>query len=352
MKILLEGKRIFKEETNAETKYLIFPKEKIQKYVYNSASIFIKKGDFPFPQKWGVADNFSTRELLTPINEFDSSIYEYMFITDWPLTKQLQEILDPYNIQASDDPNNPWDLNGLLRQEIIPENAQEEIKAAIAKEDLRTYEEFSVYECYSYTDGEIEEFFIINEDSDYALTLSNIISEETDYFFDIYIVETYQKETDMRIEYVFKTDEDEWFKFYSGDANDNYWILKEIYEDELEEFPLSSYTLIETEKRDIPVRKPKQDIWSFLNEDTPYDFYYSDKMFAMQILQEGGRFNLANINGKWERYTEMVLKGEEPFIKWDDLKYIGNGTRGEIKETQLTREEMMLLAVEMREKNK
>ncbi|MFU2030320.1 hypothetical protein ACM6Q8_11635 [Bacillus wiedmannii] len=41
------------------------------------------------------------------------------------------------------------DLNGLLRLEKIPQEVQDEIRGALAEEDLRTYEEFQVLVCYS-----------------------------------------------------------------------------------------------------------------------------------------------------------------------------------------------------------
>lgn len=91
----------------------------------------------------------------------------------------------------------------------------------------------------------------------------------------------------------------------------------------MEDFPLSSYIKVETAKRNIPELEDEIDFQRYFNKDTPYDFYYSDKMFALRILQDEGRFNMANINGVWERYTEMVLKDEEPFCKWDDMKYVG-----------------------------
>ncbi|EJQ32408.1 hypothetical protein IEC_05420 [Bacillus toyonensis] len=350
MKILLEGRRIFEYETDENTKYLIFSDESLKKYVYNAASIFIKKGNFPYPQKWLISDNFKTRELLTPIDDFDSSIYEYMFHIDWPLVERITQILKPYGIQVAQEPNGVRmrDLNGLLRLEEIPQEVQDEIRDALAEEDLRTYEEFQVFECYSCKEKGNEEFFIINGDND--IVLSDISYDQTDWFSDKYIVETYRKKTQSSTEYVFKTDRDEWFIYSPGDSDSNYWVLEHIYDDELEDFPLSSYIKVETEKREIPEREDEIDFQRYYNKDTPYDFYYSDKMFALRILQDEGRFNMANINGKWERYTEMVLKDEEPFCKWDDMIYVGSGIFGDIKEEKLTQEEIMNFAVEMREK--
>ncbi len=118
----------------------------------------------------------------------------------------------------------------------------------------------------------------------------------------------------------------------------------------MEDFPLSFYIKVETTKRNIPELEDEIDFQRYFNKDTPYNFYYLDKMFALRILQDEGRFDMANINGAWERYTEMVLKDEEPFCKWDDMKYVGSGIFGDIKEEKLTQKEIMNFAVEMREK--
>ncbi|EEL61830.1 hypothetical protein bcere0025_54430 [Bacillus cereus F65185] len=116
-----------------------------------------------------------------------------MFHIDWPLVERVIQILKPYGIQVSEEPNGVRmrDLNGLLRLEEIPQEVQDEIRDALAEEDLRTYEEFQVFECYSCKEKGNEEFLIINGDSD--ITLSAISYDQTDWFSDKYIVETYRK---------------------------------------------------------------------------------------------------------------------------------------------------------------
>ncbi|MFC8056388.1 hypothetical protein [Bacillus cereus] len=83
------------------------------------------------------------------------------------------------------------DLNGLLRLEEIPQEVQHEIRGTLAEADMRTYEEFQVFECYSCKEKGNEEFFIINGDND--IILSDISCDQTDWFSDKYIVETYRK---------------------------------------------------------------------------------------------------------------------------------------------------------------
>ncbi|MFU1903340.1 hypothetical protein ACM6RL_24705 [Bacillus thuringiensis] len=131
-------------------------------------------------------------------------------------------------------------------------------------------------------------------------------------------------------------------------------IVTETYhdDDELDDLPITSYELIETEKREIPEEDLKANIsWEeLLNPNRECDFYYSDKMFATSFLANEGRYNVVNINGEWKIYSELVFKGEAPFSKWDDLEYIGTAKQGATEGKQFTQKEMMQFAVYMREK--
>lgn len=78
---------------------------------------------------------------------------------------------------------------------------------------------------------------------------------------------------------------------------------------------------------------------------------YSDKMFALGFLNNGGRINVVNIDGELKRYSEMVFKGEKPFSKEEDLVFVGTAaSQKEIQEDILTEQEMMQFAVYMRNK--
>lgn len=87
-----------------------------------------------------------------------------------------------------------------------------------------------------------------------------------------------------------------------------------------------------------------------LDPNAEYDFYYSDKIFALGFLSREGRFNVVNIDGKWKRYSEMVIKGEKPISNWEDMILVGTAPQGQVKEEYLTTEEIMEFAVYMREK--
>ncbi|KEK17905.1 hypothetical protein BAMA_10505 [Bacillus manliponensis] len=63
-------------------------------------------------------------------------------------------------------------------------------------------------------------------------------------------------------------------------------------------------------------------------------------MFLIGISLNGGRYSQVKVNGDWKKYTEVVLKGEETFSKWEDMTYIGSGVLTDIKFAHLTIEEI------------
>ncbi|HFK1465655.1 MULTISPECIES: hypothetical protein [Bacillus] len=73
MKKILEGNRIFKEEGDFQTRYLIFPKEKINTYV-DLTGYFVKHGDLNKPVKWYCPDDKYNLTNFVPSEEFDASI--------------------------------------------------------------------------------------------------------------------------------------------------------------------------------------------------------------------------------------------------------------------------------------
>ncbi|MEN1938216.1 hypothetical protein AAIE21_22205 [Paenibacillus sp. 102] len=64
------------------------------------------------------------------------------------------------------------------------------------------------------------------------------------------------KETEVQVEHVLRTNTGEWFQYYAGDEENNYWIMKDIEDEELINFPLHQYTLLETKPRQIPEKEP------------------------------------------------------------------------------------------------
>ncbi|WP_227493998.1 hypothetical protein [Bacillus cereus] len=144
--------------------------------------------------------------------------------------------------------------------------------------------------------GEKKKFIVETEEHYDDVTLY----DQTNYFFGLYIVETYKNTVNGPQTYLFKTHHDEWYQFYAIDTSNKCWVFKEVFEDELDTLPLSSYEKMITEKRDIP----KEEIYNelelkkLLDPNTECDFYYSDKMFALGFLSNGGRFNVVNIDGE------------------------------------------------------
>ncbi|MGH0945285.1 hypothetical protein ACQVTS_30030 [Bacillus mycoides] len=63
MKIWLDGKRIFEEETDYGSKYYVFPRDKMQKNV-TLHSYVVKKGEFNQPCKWIYADDLPETERI------------------------------------------------------------------------------------------------------------------------------------------------------------------------------------------------------------------------------------------------------------------------------------------------
>ncbi|PGL82596.1 hypothetical protein CN931_14415 [Bacillus sp. AFS054943] len=344
MRKLLSGKKVLEKETDEGSLYFVLPEEVLQKYV-GLWGYLIRHEEFNQPVKWKNIYKMNSLDSYVLQDEFNPEEYEYMIYEETGVARELHRILASYGIHIENS------LEEFLKLEKIPAAAVKEVKEClVAKECMNTYpEDFPVADGYEYIfEGEKKKFIIENDENYDDCTLY----DQTDQFFPSYIVETYRKKVNEQYIYLFKTHYEEWYQYYDVDVSDNCWVLKGIYEDELESFPLSSYELIETEKRDIPEEEkiPNIDWEKLLDPNVEHDFYYSDKMFALSFLSKEGRFNVVNIDGEWKRYSEMVIKGEKPMSKWDDMIYIGTALQGEIKEERLTTAEMMEFAVYMREK--
>ncbi|XMA29127.1 hypothetical protein M9428_30925 (plasmid) [Bacillus bombysepticus] len=338
MKILLEGKRIFEESTLEKTRYLIFPKERIEEYVYIYGYL-IKKGDFRYPKRWINTENIPVKERFVSQKKFHPEEYEGFIFNDWTLGKNIQNILKEYDIDIQDD------INEFLKLEEITESVAKQLQSLFHSEDFYNQypEEFEFYECYEYEFDGNKEKFIIGEDSGFYCT--DITYDQTDWFFNQYITEAYEKNEAIQTEHLFQTDSNEWYHYYPGDNRDNYWIMEEIEEENLNEFPIHEYTRMEIEERNIPEKDDNDiDLSVYFAPETEYDFYFSQQMFLQTYSIKDGYVATANINGKRVWYTEMVMKGEEVVFKRDDLEYLGCTTFGEadVKNEQITRKDMLL----------
>ncbi|MEH7459377.1 hypothetical protein V7183_19830 [Bacillus sp. JJ1127] len=344
MRKLLNGKRVLEKETDEGSLYFVLAEEVFQKYV-GLWGYLIRHGEFDQPSKWINTCKMNPFDSYVLLGEFNPQEYEYMIYEESGVSRELNRILASYGMDIDNS------FEEFLKLEELPAAAVKEVKdCLVAKECMNVYpEDFPVLDGYEYTfEGETKKFLVENDEHYDDCTLY----DQTDYFFRFYIVETYRKTVKEQLTYLFKTHYDEWYQFFAIDTSNKCWVFKEVYQDELDSLPISSYELIETEKRDIPKEEviPEIDLKKILDPNTEYDFYYSDKMFALGFLSSGGRINVVNIGGELKRYSEMVFKGEKPMSNWDDLIFVGTAPQKEIKEEALTEKEMMQFAVYMREK--
>ncbi|CCW04378.1 MULTISPECIES: hypothetical protein [Bacillus] len=334
MKIWLEGKRIFEEETDYGSKYYVFPRDKMQKNV-TLHSYIVKKGAFNQPCKWIYAEDLPKTERIIPVKDFDYSQYDCFIFDDYTLGKDVQKVLSSYNIDIQQD------MKEFLKLEVLPEEAVKGLKILFEeKEYYNKYpEDFLFCESYDYKCNEMEKRFIVDPDDNIGVSITY---DQTDWFGRQYLVEVYAKEVHSQTHYVLKNDWDYWYKYYPGDSNENYWIIEEIDEEQIGNFSFEEYQPVEIEKRDLPEKAPEIDLSKYFAPDTVYDFYYSEKMFIMRYNLDQ-RVATVNINGSREFYTEMVREGEELTSNWDDMKHIGRTTYGEadIQHPNLTRKDIL-----------
>ncbi|XKK20377.1 hypothetical protein HFP67_02315 [Bacillus sp. CB102A.1] len=250
MEILLDGKRIF-EVDNSNYDYVVFPANKIQTYIQLNGYL-IKNGDLQHPRKWINMEDASDMDRLVLEINFNPDEYECLFFDDLGLKESIQEILSSYNIQIDND------IKKLLAINELPLEAAIELKGLFNSEkyanDYSNPLDFARYEGYEFeNNGKIEKRFIGEEE----LPFTSITYDTTRRFVNMCIVETYYKETKQHTEHVFKTHTGEWYRYYSGDAKNNFWIMEDIEGEELVSFPFHLYTLQETTPRQLPRKKKK-----------------------------------------------------------------------------------------------
>ncbi|HFO1034255.1 TPA: hypothetical protein ACHIRZ_003504 [Bacillus paranthracis] len=344
MRKLFNEKRILEKETEEGSLYFILPADAFQKYV-GLWGYLIRPGEFHKPVKWVNTYKMHSLDSYVLLNEFNPNEYEYMIFEEFGLAKQLNQILSSHGINI----NNSFEE--FLNIAEIPAAAVEEVRDCLIKNEcMNVYpEDFPIVDGYEYAYAEEKKKFIVETEDHYD---DVTLYDQTHYFSDHYIVESYKKTINGQHTYLYKTHYDEWYQLYSLDTSDKCWVFKEVFEEEFDNLPLSSYEKMITEKREIPQEEINYqlNLKKLHDPNTECDFYYSDKMFALGFLNNGGRINVVNIDGELKRYSEMVFKGEQPFSKWDDLVYVGTAAQKEIQEDFLTEQEMMQFAVYMRNK--
>ncbi|MHA4095866.1 hypothetical protein [Bacillus cereus] len=348
MKKILEGNRIFKEEGDFQTRYLIFPKEKINTYV-DLTGYFVKHGDLNKPVKWYCPDDkYNLTNFVRP-EEFDASIYEYIFYTDFGFVRELQKILKPYGFNINND------MSEFLKIKEISKEITDFLKMGLIEKDCSLIypDDFTVVEGYEFEHLGQHYKFIIGEDYGYYCT--DITYDYTSNFLQESIIEHYYKDTAKYREYILKTNKGKWYKYYPGDTANNYWILEDLYEEDLIVLNFKEYIMEKNDSHIFIKKDTLLDIpWpSFIDKDTQYDFYFSNKEFCLQILQEDNKKQLACIDGEWKKYTKRVRKGDKVYtleweIKWDDLEFLGTSTIGETREEEMSRETMERLLEDIR----
>ncbi|QWI47462.1 hypothetical protein [Bacillus mycoides] len=320
MKIWLEGKRIFEEETDYGSKYYVFPQDKIQKNVMLHSYV-VKKGEFHQPCKWIYAEDLPETERIIPVKDFDRSQYDCFIYDERTLGRDIQKVLSSYNIDIRQD------MKAFLKLEVLPKEAVKELRTLFKEKEYydKYPEDFAFCESYDYEYEENKNRILVDPEDNLGM---DITYEQTEWFGRQYLVEVYAKQVHSQTHYVLKNDWDYWYKYYPGNSNGDYWIIEEIDEEQIENFPFEEYQPVEIEKRDLPEKAPEIDVSKFFAPDTVYDFYYSEKMFIMWYNLEQ-KVATVNINGRREFYTEMVMEGEELTSNWEDMKHIGRTTYGE-----------------------
>jgi hypothetical protein len=249
MKTLLNGKRIFQQESD-ETCYLVFNAQDIHHYYYFYEEVAIKKGDILYPQKW---IKYSGSSLIKT-EEFDFEGYEYIFILDKWTGNDLKIALQPY-LEVNDDYTSIFTIHKL------PDDAELVIKDVLGKSAYEKEQIMNV-EAYAYP-NEQNHFIILNSE----VTDDDITYEHTKDFADKVILTTYQNKTGEQIEYLYKTAPQEHFDngnihfssyerwFHSKtDPSGNFKVLKELHD--LED--MLQFTTFQESFRRIPDKKQNE----------------------------------------------------------------------------------------------
>jgi hypothetical protein len=237
--------RIFQQETNEYSRYLLIPSDKIEDYLYLEYYIGIKKGDLLSPNKWLLFGTNAPKVVKKDL--FDIKEYELLFYSDdTHLVRDIEKVLDGH-IEVTLEK----ELKPLLAVTQLPSEVEAPIKdvlmaEGIKEEDIQTVE---VYAC-----ERNHEVYYLN--LDHETNDDEITYEYTQDFQKLYLVAEYQRANQGQSESLFKTvplphkengilhhsSEEKWYHLYQGDVDYPVWMLKQIYDME-EMLAFTSFTL-------------------------------------------------------------------------------------------------------------
>ncbi|MEY2196745.1 hypothetical protein AB7942_29130 [Neobacillus sp. BF23-41] len=234
MEKLLEGKRIFRQDGEAD-RYLLLSEDFIQKYYYFYEVIAIKKGELLYPHKWL---KYSC-SVLFPLDSFNLTDYEYIFSTDKWLANDIKTALEPFlEIQIDNQ------LNALLELTEIPRGSELGIRESLEKEAYKE-KDLSIIEAFSCPNQDNRFIILDSEFSD-----DDITYERTKDFADKVILDSYQRRLGNYTEYLYKLapskNSDSYYLseiswYYRGiDELGNFDFLKLIYDIE-DMLPFTSF---------------------------------------------------------------------------------------------------------------
>jgi hypothetical protein len=226
MKSLLEGKRVFEQETAKGTRYLFVPENKIKKYKHLAAYLLIKKGDFEYPRRWLRYTDIPFEEAIVLLDTFNIDDYEYIVLPDFSLDKELKLVFEEHGIDTD-----PY-FKGLMKFEKIPVSLQTLIRNELEENQGIKWLEEDTLECFMYQ----------NKDKQIAIALTgdpeihDVRHESTQKFLDKRIVKRYFIDSEKTKELISLRDKEdieyhpreEWFVLYSETDDNSFFILEEV----------------------------------------------------------------------------------------------------------------------------
>lgn len=228
MNKIIEKNRIFQQDTPQGNRYLLFPREHVQKYMDVQFFVGIPKGEFHHPVKWTIfgynADPFIIKD------EFSYTDYEFLFYPDDINPKEIEAILGSYHPEVK-----PKEFHSMLCIQELHPAVIEGLRQLLLKEVIEETEIQEV-DALSYMKDGKTHFFNLHPDG-----LNDVTTEEyTEQFAFLDSASTFVQETDGKREYLHKISseyhigkglfqsEERWFYHYQA-KDFPFEVLEELY---------------------------------------------------------------------------------------------------------------------------